>query len=150
MNTQNWTMPEVGIGTFVVVDSNPDFKHPSFGIVVATYPRAVSIYIVTENDYGIMTDCLHVSDPGLETVEKILRQTPHRGVWDLAPVEKERREATREIRTLREEMERLKATQHEFAVQVNHVQQSVTDVRNNQPARRGRPPKVRDTDPVPN
>jgi hypothetical protein len=137
-------MPEVGIGTPVVVDPNPRFDHPGFGIVVEVFPRAVAIYMFSPQDIRAYSDCVHIADPNLERRESAIREAPHMAVWDLAPGEKERREAMKIIRAVQEDNLGMKRLHADLAGQLSTLQQKVTELRNavSTPKRGpGRPPK---------
>lgn len=106
---QTWTMPEVDVYTPIVVSPTTDFRNPRPGRVIAVFPNRINAEIYTPDGIAYAFDIPHVSDPSLELLAPVINRDSERAVFDLAPIEKERREMIRRVAKLEEDVQNLTA-----------------------------------------
>lgn len=113
-----YRMPRIGQGQTVVFSRDTNFTNPTAAIVLKVGVHSIDVLLATENGLKPMVDVRHVTDPWVEKHAEIVRNSPHKGLWDYTEEVKVVKEWGRREETLRQRIVQLEADVERLKIQV--------------------------------
>ena len=81
---QEFVMPTVQAGSFVLVSGDPDYQSPVLGMVVRVKRTNIDVLVILPRGLDFWENVRHRSDPRVKELREMILSTSNTGVFELS------------------------------------------------------------------